>query len=637
MDMLKEYKNIFLAGFAVVLFFAAAYFVVGNSEQKDGRYTYAEHIFREGVVNEINIEIDEADWQEMLENPLEEEYHRANVTINGETIGNVAIRTKGNNTLTSVASSDSDRYSLKIDFDYYDDNGNYYGLRKLCLNNNYGDNSYMREYISYQIMEDMGIPVPGCGYSHITINGEEWGLYLAVEPIDEVFLSTHFEDGTGDLYKPDGTGADLVYRSDDISAYSGLELKTNEGTSDGSKIIALMKALESGENLTDVLDIESALKYIAANVALGNYDSYLGGTTHNYYLYEQDGVFSVLPWDFNYSFGAFGGGEVDIYEPANNTMARGGNREEKQTREENMTPPENVGEIPKAQNVPANKNIGERPVRGQNGGTKPENRDMPMGENNVENEAEQPVEAEGKGFGGMGGSLEKPLVTTLLENETFLARYEEYLNEFVNTYFTEGYIAVLVTEIHTLIAPYVEQDATAFYTYEEFEQACSIDPADEYSLVYYAVNMADSIRTQLAGGEPTFNTSSLKGGGMGMGGKGGLPNFGGEMPDIDNFPDFGGEMPDMENISNSVGEKTVKKESSEMEESLDDSAFENNKDTKQGGGRPENMGIPGNMGSEKGRQQVDIKEVLSVVAVASGTFITGSIILVLFKRKKRLK
>ena len=172
MNVLKEYKNLFLAGFAVVLFFWAAYFVVGNTDQKDSRYTYAEHIFREGVVNEINIEIDEADWQEMLENPLEEEYHRANVTINGETIGNVAIRTKGNNTLTSVASSDSDRYSLKIDFDHYDDNGNYYGLRKLCLNNNYGDNSYMREYISYQIMEDMGIPVPGCGYSHITINGE---------------------------------------------------------------------------------------------------------------------------------------------------------------------------------------------------------------------------------------------------------------------------------------------------------------------------------------------------------------------------------------------------------------------------------------------------------------------------------
>ena len=104
----------------------------------------------------------------------------------------MALRTKGNNTLTSVASSDSDRYSFKIDFDYFNDGENYYGLKKLNLNNNYGDASYMREYISYRIMGEMGIPVPATSYTHITINGEEWGLYLAVEPIDEVFLERTF-------------------------------------------------------------------------------------------------------------------------------------------------------------------------------------------------------------------------------------------------------------------------------------------------------------------------------------------------------------------------------------------------------------------------------------------------------------
>ena len=75
---------------------------------------------------------------------------------------------RGNNSLTSVASSDSDRYSFKIDFDYYDDNSNYYGLKKLCLNNNYSDNSSMREYISYKIMGELGLDIPQCGYSNIT-------------------------------------------------------------------------------------------------------------------------------------------------------------------------------------------------------------------------------------------------------------------------------------------------------------------------------------------------------------------------------------------------------------------------------------------------------------------------------------
>ena len=28
-----------------------------------------------------------------------------------------------------------------------------------------------------------------------------------------------------------------------------------------------------------------------------NWDSYLGHTGHNYFLYEEDGVISILPWD----------------------------------------------------------------------------------------------------------------------------------------------------------------------------------------------------------------------------------------------------------------------------------------------------------------------------------------------------
>ena len=200
MHVLKKYKAVLLSGLLVVVFCVAAYCAVGRSDSAES-HTYAEHIFQDDTVNEINIEIDEADWQDMLENPLEEEYHKANVTINGETVGNVAIRTKGNTSLTSVANSDSDRYSFKLDFDYYDNNGNYYGLKKLCLNNNYSDNSSMREYISYKIMGELGLDVPECAYSHITVNGEEWGLYLAVEAVDEVFLAEHFADATGDLYK----------------------------------------------------------------------------------------------------------------------------------------------------------------------------------------------------------------------------------------------------------------------------------------------------------------------------------------------------------------------------------------------------------------------------------------------------
>lgn len=589
MHVLKKYKMILLSGLLVVVFCVAAYFLVERADSATD--TYAAHIFQEDTVNEINIEIDEADWQDILENPLEEEYHKANVTINGETVGNVAIRTKGNTSLTSVANSDSDRYSFKLDFDYYDNNGNYYGLKKLCLNNNYSDNSSMREYISYKIMREMGLDVPECAYSHITVNGEEWGLYLAVEPVDEVFLAEHFADATGDLYKPEGmgyTGADLVYNGDDISAYTGLNLKTNLNSSDGKEILALMQALEDGEGLEKVLDVEKALKYIAANVALANFDSYLGMTTHNFYLYEENGRFTIIPWDMNLAFGGFGGGEVDIYEPTKQGMGGfGGGDKRKDTQDNNAVP--NAAENTEAQ---ADANNQQQP---------PDNADM-------------------QGMPSMG-SGEKPLVTTLLENETYRSMYEGYLKELAEKYFTEEYMTELVTKIHDLIAPYVQNDPTAFCTYEEFEQACSTDPTDQYSLVYYAVNMAESIENQLNGGEPTFNTSSMQGGGMG-GGKGG-PDFGGEIPDFTGGQQ-GGQMDENERSGQRSGQADGQQSGQQNGQQGSPPDF--------GGGEKNPPGMPG-----QDNKSVRLSDCLPTIAVCGGVFVVGVVVLILFKRKKDLK
>ena len=632
MHVLKKYKAVLLSGLLVVVFCVAAYCAVGRADSAES-HTYAEHIFQDDTVNEINIEIDEADWQNMLENPLEEEYHKANVTINGETVGNVAIRTKGNTSLTSVANSDSDRYSFKLDFDYYDNNGNYYGLKKLCLNNNYSDNSSMREYISYKIMGELGLDVPECAYSHITVNGEEWGLYLAVEPVDEVFLAEHFADATGDLYKPEGmgyTGADLVYNGDDISAYTGLNLKTNLNSSDGKEILALMQALEDGEGLEEVLDVEKALKYIAANVALANFDSYLGMTTHNFYLYEENGRFTIIPWDMNLAFGGFGGGEVDIYEPTKQSMGGfGGGDKRKDTQDNDAVP--NAAENTEAQ---ADANNQPQP---------PDNADMQGG--SQPSDGKQP-----QGMPSMG-SGEKPLVTTLLENETYRSMYEGYLQELAEKYFTQEYMTELVTKIHDLIAPYVQNDPTAFCTYEEFEQACSTDPTDQYSLVYYAVNMAESIENRLNGGEPTFNTNSMKGGGFGGGGKGG-PDFGGEKPDMPSRteqttdaqqnaqqndrptpPDQnggqkggqqGGQMDENERTGQADGQQSGQADGQQNGQQGNPPDF--------GGGEKTPPGMPG-----QDNKSVRLSDCLPAIAVCGGVFVVGVVVLILFKRKKDLK
>lgn len=550
MHVLKKYKAVLLSGLLVVVFCVAAYCAVGRADSAES-HTYAEHIFQDDTVNEINIEIDEADWQDMLENPLEEEYHKANVTINGETVGNVAIRTKGNTSLTSVANSDSDRYSFKLDFDYYDNNGNYYGLKKLCLNNNYSDNSSMREYISYKIMGELGLDVPECAYSHITVNGEEWGLYLAVEPVDEVFLAEHFADATGDLYKPEGmggTGADLVYNGDDISAYTGLNLKTNLNSSDGKEILALMQALEDGEGLEKVLDVEKALKYIAANVALANFDSYLGMTTHNFYLYEENGRFTIIPWDMNLAFGGFGGGEVDIYEPTSQSMGGfGGGDKRKDTQDNDAVT--NATESTEAQT-------------------------------DANNQPQPPDNADMQGGGQPSGGKQPQGMPSM------------------------------------------------------------------------------------GGGEPTFNTSSMQGGGMGGGGKGG-PDFGGEKPDM---PSRTEQSETSETAEAQAQAMNLTAEADRTEQTTD--AQQNDRPTppdqnggQMGGQMDENERTGQADGQQNGQQNgqqgnppdfgggektppgmpgqdnksVSLSDCLPMIAVCGGVFVVGAVVLILFKRKKDLK
>lgn len=97
----------------------------------------------------------------------------------------------------------SERYSFKIEFDQYDKNKSYYGLDKQCLNNIIQDNTYMKDYLTYQMMNKFGVDTPLCSYVYISVNGEDWGLYLAVEGVEEAFLKRNYGSDYGELYKPD--------------------------------------------------------------------------------------------------------------------------------------------------------------------------------------------------------------------------------------------------------------------------------------------------------------------------------------------------------------------------------------------------------------------------------------------------
>ncbi|WP_169082647.1 CotH kinase family protein [Paenibacillus sp. PL91] len=289
------------------------------SDKSADEQTLDETVFPKDKVVDVNITIDEAEFQSLLDNASAEEYKEATVEYNGQTFENVGIRAKGNLSLRSVVNmADSDRYSFKISFDEYV-NQTLEGITKINLNNNYSDASYMREFLAYELAEDMGLPTPKYSYVNVYVNDELWGFYLAVEQIGDSYLERNFDNAYGALYKANGgTGSELNWLKT-IESYTGLDLKSEKSNDD--ILLDMLDELNNGTDIESVLNVDEALGFIALNVLTSNMDSYLGQNKHNYYLYEDDGLFNVLPWDYNMAFGGLGGSGILIDEPTTGNLA----------------------------------------------------------------------------------------------------------------------------------------------------------------------------------------------------------------------------------------------------------------------------------------------------------------------------
>ncbi|WP_144788636.1 CotH kinase family protein [Lysinibacillus fusiformis] len=466
-------RIVYLCMAILLLLFVVIYAVLPNVgiETKNTEFSYENTVFNKNKVTTVDIEIAEEDWADMLENAADEELKQADITVNGKKIENVAIRTKGNLSLRSVVNSDSDRYSLKIDFDYYDDTQSLYGLKKLNLNNNYSDSTLMREYVSYELMEQMGLPTPAHSYMYVTVNGEERGLFLGVEAVDETFLANNYGSNNGFLFKPDGTGSDLKYISDDMADYTGIGLKTNKDNMDQSKFVEMLDAIHNGGDIEKYLDVDEMLRYFAVNTALVNLDSYQGNMKHNYYLYEQNGKFSIIPWDYNMSFGGFGAGGGGM------GMGREDRLKPDDASNSESSPMENNGQTDQA-GVDRQQQNGQFNM-GMSGNL--------MAESAINFSVTTPVS---------GTTLEeRPLLNALLTNEKYRAQYEGYLEELTMNYLTEDYVQSMTKKLAVLLTTYVEADPTKFSTTEQFLEAVE----GENSLPEFAKQRSESILKQLSG------------------------------------------------------------------------------------------------------------------------------------------
>lgn len=515
--MIDSKKINLISSVLIILAVAAVVFMIIFGREYSYTPEYAKTVFGRDIIT-VDIRADETEWQNMLDNAINEEYIMADVAVNGKKYSYVGVRPKGNNSLQQVYSSDSDRYSFKIKFDEYAAGQTCGGLDMLVLNDMLGDATYMKEYTTFEMMRELGIETPYFGYAKITVNGEDWGLYLALEAYNDSYKQRVSGNESGTLYNVKSTdmggqaepassadlgnssqrgfggrvgfgghggmgaansGGSLVYTDDEVSSYPAIfgNVVGDGGEEDFSKVISAIKALSDGENIEEYFDVDEILRYLAVHSFVVNLDSYSSQMAQNYYIYEQDGVIKILPWDYNYAWGAFQGG----------------------------TASETV-------NFPI-----DTPVSGTE-------------------------------------MSERPLISVLLENEEYSARYHSYLNELLEKYFTDGKFDSKIDELDNLIGEYVQNDPTAFYTYEEYKTALE-------AFKNLANLRAESVSLQLAGTVPSTSEeqeaapeklvdagsvtmSQLGTSGMG----GGLGGFGENRPDIGGR-EFGGEPPQFDENS----------------------------------------------------------------------------------------
>ncbi len=310
---------------------------------------YEKKLFDTSKPITIDIIMDPDQWTSILKNASEKKWESCDVIVNGTRFYNVGIRAKGDSSLSSIAMApNSNRYSFKLEFDKFVDGQKCFGLDKLCLNNNYGDATNMKEAFVYDMFRYLGADASLYNYARITINGNFWGLYLALEEVEDSFLSRNYGSQKGALYKPgagkgqesdsewaiedmqklmteadavntdtansddineyDGEGgADLKYLDDDPASYWGIwpNQKNKTDETDHRGVIEALKNISEKNNIEKYMDIDNIVRYMAVHNFSVNNDSLSGDGAHNYYLYETEGRLNLIPWDYNLCFGGY--------------------------------------------------------------------------------------------------------------------------------------------------------------------------------------------------------------------------------------------------------------------------------------------------------------------------------------------
>jgi hypothetical protein len=223
----------------------------------------------------------------------------------GSPLTDVGIRLKGgaNGSFRKLTG----KAAFKLKFNKFVKGQKFEGLKKMTLNNMLEDSSMIHETLTYDAFRAAGVTASRTGYADVRVNGEDFGVYLNIETLDDVALERWFgPKSIQHLYEGED-GSDVTPGVDELPAGEG-GFEVDEGD---EKNLEDLKALVAAANSTEgegwsaavapVANLSEMTRTWAIEKYSGHWDAYAGQEgeflPNNFYLFsEPSGVFQMIPW-----------------------------------------------------------------------------------------------------------------------------------------------------------------------------------------------------------------------------------------------------------------------------------------------------------------------------------------------------
>jgi len=315
----------------------------GSASPSTTKERIGDEIFDESEVKSYYLTFSDAEYAKLMDMSTlllapgvvnEDRYVQASLKVGDTELASIAVRFKGQFSIYGCVDEASgtrlvrvepffgnvdvcQRFSMKLDFNEYDEDSRLDGLKKLNLHAMSADPSKMRERLGYSLYRDMDVLAPRAVHARVYINGKYDGLYAAVEEVDGRFTAKRFpRSGDGNVYKEVWPSP---YATSD-AAKAALKTNDDPSTIDVTDFLAFKAAVgaatdaDFASKLTPYIDFDYLARYIVVNRAINDFDGALAfyygwgppPANHNLFWYHdtESGQFQLIPWDLDKSFWA---------------------------------------------------------------------------------------------------------------------------------------------------------------------------------------------------------------------------------------------------------------------------------------------------------------------------------------------